>query len=98
MAVVAFLVIAVFSHSNDLKEKPSEGCIIAIVTLSAVPYKSHSISVRFTSNCILAVSFHMFSPSLESTNRLQNTQVFAVLSLRETVNSLKGNFSILFSV
>lgn len=99
-AVVAFLAMAVFSHSSDLKEKEksSEGCIRAIMTLSAVPYKSHSTSVHFTSNCISAVTFHMFSPSLESTNRLQTAHEFAVLSLREMVSSLKGNFSILFSV
>lgn len=99
-AVVGFLAIAVLSHNIPLteKEKASGDCAIAIVTQSAVAYKSHNTSVHITSRCILAVTFHVCSPSLKSRNQLQNTYEFPVLCLREMVNYLKGIFSILFSV
>lgn len=84
-AVVGFLAIAVLSHNIPLteKEKASGDCAIAIVTQSAVAYKSHNTSVHITSRCILAVTFHVWSPSLKSRNQLQNTWVCCAVSKRD---------------
>lgn len=58
-AVVGFLAIAVLSHNIPLteKEKASGDCAIAIVTQSAVAYKSHNTSVHITSNMYFSSDF-----------------------------------------
>lgn len=80
-AVLGFLAIANFLRSIHLTEK-EKASEESIVAIVTLP---------------TSYLCYISSRSLKNTNQLQKIHEFAVLSQRETVNSLEENFSVLFS-